>query len=983
MACPYTVRQVISIFRQYANNSTDPLVFDKAGLIKALTDFEFVDTDTGAMAKINLLGATEIANEFVDLYGTWLKNVPKSDQLQRVLDRTMQSMGNLSTIELLVQQEIDYMLLFGPTSETIKRGERLEVALMKIHQKKDFNANIMKENFYSTLLNSISFIKGMIIDNVAQSFFRKILSAYQMKQVPDFNFKGAGEFARTIFNDVLKGGVPINTVMEQELRGTGVFSKSVRTSEYGSEPSKRFGAYLKWAAFSTKWTQRINNAPDSVGQSMAMERAYFVYLNKVIDKQMQLNNLSFGSNGEVMEITKDYIKIKDLDKNKVFTLHLTNPSKLKENRLKQSPSAWQKQFQIAAGDYTYTVNPNLKVGSKVGKELIARFKLTDAGKAKQMEGQGYYYDMAGATQAAEEMYQRAGIMVVDKGPDTDYQINRNSPRFKRSVFEMQRQGRNMAALEAAEKTAIHDFFKNPMGVYKDVRSGVPNYLEIPNQGIFGGVAAGTRIFADFIMPALSNTMVKIFASNASPQKQEQFQTLFRVGFFGFVNGANAYAENLLEYSPYGLLKYGMMKAFLAKSDKEMLTEAEKMFYDQRLTDLIAKPTITFLATGLVFALKMAAEESGLCDGSTEPSLEDVKNGNFVICGRRIPSWMFGMGRTWLGLYNWMLHNDKGRGSIALLAFLSGGRYADRTTGGLLNEYLYAQSADQAQGKLDVAKKLMVQSITDVLALHLPGKGLIGSNSLFFPDKEVEPTLESWPQIFKWSTLQSIGMKEAVLSATGEYNVVDYFGRQVLNNPLKYQIGDGIKYDKYDDLINKLSLDGKDLYNGRYRKLFSDESAYSQMNYMPRFMTEKEFHHVQKATGELFREFMERNYETLQSLPVEDEVKDGYIFDGQKSVVRGKLKEFESASKLAAEFIASQEFEAQKNGSKFEADEKFYKDLVTREMAIKYENKKRTFENWRENRGKGEDFKMEDPLKEEKKTSVRQVFPKAPAQIPYY
>jgi len=976
MACPYTVKQALSIFRQYANQSKDPLAFDKAGLIKALTDFEFVDKDTGAMAQINLLGATEIADEFIDLYQTWLKNTPKSDQMQRILDRTMQGMGNAATINELVQEEIDYMLLFAGTSEVISRGEKLEVALMKMHQGKSFNANLMKENFYATLLNSISFVKGMLIDNASQSIYRKLLTAYQLKQVPDFNFRGTGDYAKTIFNDVMKGGVPINTVMEQELRGSGVFSRSVRASEFGPEPS-RLKAYMKWVAFSTKWTQRLNNAPDSVGQTMAMERTYFSYLSKVIDKQMLLNNHNFDGEGEVTEVTPDLIKIKEVSTGKTYTYHLTDASKLRENRLKHSPSAWQQQFQIINGDYTYTVDPDIKVGAKITKGRVATFKLTDVGKAKQMEGQGYYYDKAGATKAAEEMYQKAGITVVDKGPDTDYQINRNSARFKRSVAELERQGRNMAALEAAEKTAIHDFFKNPMGIYKDNRPGAGfNYLEIPNQGVFGGVAAGVRVFSDQFMPYLSNMMVEVFAKNATPQKKEQFQGLFRVGFFGFVNGRNAYAENLMEYSPYGLLKAGLMKLALAKTDKELLSDAEKMFYEQRITDLIAKPMLAFIATGLVFALKFALEESGLCDsGGSEPSLEDVKNGNFVICGHRIPSWMFGMGRTWLGVYNWALHDEKGRGFIALLSFLSGGQYADRTTAGLLNNYLYSQSKDQGDQFFDQAKKIIAKSITDVLALHIPGKGLIGSNSLFFPDKEVEPTLENWGEIFKWATLQSVGMKEAVLSATGEYNVVDYFGRPVYNNPLKYQIGDGVKYDKYDDFINKLSLDGKDLYNGRYRKLFSNENQYSIYGSTPRFMTEKEFHHVQKATGELFRDFMVRNYEAISKLPLEDVREAGKLVQqGQKTVVRNKLNELEQVSKTVAEGVAF---------NKLDLTEADYKRYMDYQLIHAYKDKAAQLENFI--KGDGSGLKIPDFLKEQKDKSIRQMMipEKITANIPYY
>jgi len=58
---------------------------------------------------------------------------------------------------------------------------------------------------------------------------------------------------------------------------------------------------------------------------------------------------------------------------------------------------------------------------------------------------------------AVEMWQGAGYMITQSGSNTDTRINENSPKFKRSVLEKQREGRDQSAVALAHRLALKDF----------------------------------------------------------------------------------------------------------------------------------------------------------------------------------------------------------------------------------------------------------------------------------------------------------------------------------------------------------------------------------------------------------------------------------------------------------------------------------------------------------------------------------------------
>lgn len=177
----------------------------------------------------------------------------------------------------------------------------------------------------------------------------------------------------------------------------------------------------------------------------------------------------------------------------------------------------------------------------------------------------------------------------------------------------------------------------------------------------------------------------------------------------------------------------------------------------------------------------------------------------------------------------------------------------------------------------------------------------GAISFKFKDGFVAK-FENTPQYALWAGLQMLGIKEIAMSKFGSSantKVYDYRGRPMLNGTMSFSVADGVQYDEKDDLINKLGLDDpKLIFNSPYRVLYTKDKDKSKK----RYMTEMEYMNVQKAGGDIFNEYINKNYEELRKIDR----------DKAKDRIQNALMDIERETKKAVEDYPNSTYETYKS-----------------------------------------------------------------------
>jgi hypothetical protein len=372
--------------------------------------------------------------------------------------------------------------------------------------------------------------------------------------------------------------------------------------------------------------------------------------------------------------------------------------------------------------------------------------------------------------------------------------------------------------------------------------------------------------------ALADAMRKQFGDNAIADKA--IQTMF-----GYVNGAAAFAEQLLETTPYGLIKAAMMKG------TKVETLEEQIYRDQRVRDLVVKPIASFALSAALIAIS----KSFCKDDAKTVSNQDIQDGSgLVICGYKIPSYILGMNSVATVTYNYfhnlMVNNeDFNIKDVTTLAYLATSqRYDDKNLLTGLKDMTFGKANDDQKrkiwetlvtnvvdGTLSTIVPFPSRPINELGALYntmVGGKKQVSKSFQF--ESEFTPKIENIFNYTKYATYQALGLKDFLTKTTeeaGKYDYYDYRGRLMFNTPSKGILGIGIKYDKYDDLINKLSLDeGRLLFNSPYRVLYDSDYKKDPSKDKRRYMTEKEYSLSQKASGEILDKFIKDNYEKFSN-----------------------------------------------------------------------------------------------------------------------
>lgn len=478
-----------------------------------------------------------------------------------------------------------------------------------------------------------------------------------------------------------------------------------------------------------------------------------------------------------------------------------------------------------------------------------------------------------AEKKAEQDFIAAGYTVNDNGKTSDSEkvISKDGSRFRAYVYETMVGGRDLEALSIAHRIAMNDYFKTRM-VYEK-RQTATDKIDL---GISGAIATMYNGIGQAIHAA----------TNKLPDAIESQIVLSAVGY---INGAAAFSEQKLENTFYGWLKLALIKLNI---DKDMSREDE-IYFEIRKKDLLIKPIIGLGQAAILYGLATVLKKTICKDQAYKVDDKDILEGkSIVLCGVKIPGYLFGLNESSVAIYNYLGNEgfDPAVSSLLINMLLNGGRQEQKGLFDYAKEYISATSETQKE----TAKRSLDNQIINKTAgavfdylLPIPNRLINEATQIFTYNSEVYPLRNGFkdlPNVMKYTALQSMGLKEAVLSYEVDQPIYDYRGRKVLNSFMKFNVADGIVYDGIDELINELDVSPTALYNSRYMEVFKKNPD------KKRFMTDKEYGETQRAIGVAFDEWIKNNLEKIQE----------FTPDSQRKIIENALRDTENASMESVE-----------------------------------------------------------------------------------
>lgn len=834
MACPFTAKEVVEFFMQMAGSgigqtpTLSKTFANKGDLAAALNKHQFASGQT-----LSVKDSIEIADEYFDAYQKIMLDLTSGNsairKAQRKVIKSLNAVEAGNDFRQMISTEIHYAMLFSGS----ERNRRMEAVIDSIDRVgSSYNLKKLNESVYMSKLLFFKFLADVTLTTAWMSMLRRVSFLAQYRKGSDDKAPGivrffrniiSGtpkigdiEFAAAVAKDILNGGIPMTTTMEAELGVAGKkgTNETVRASEFSVKPMMTpqwLQRALQWAhvpvdpykilaplnyafysasSFVARLSSRVNNAPDSWGQTLTIERQLFLELQK-----------------------KELLALKD-----------------------SGVTVTEAELNAAVMEKFFT---------KTRDQAIL---------------------------ATDKMFEDAGIAVMDDGNDNDSQINRNGARYKRAVQEAMRAGRaSLQDLETANRIALNDYFKGRMGSRPGVQSpekAKEATAEFISQGVGGGIATLLRAGSDLLHSSFSKLFIVL---RASPDVANTMANIASLRFFGYINGSTHFMENKLEFfAPYGLFKAMSLAAVTS-----FAKEDEKGYYNQRAYDAALRGISGIITASMIIALQKTICEN--LEDAKEVTPEDLKSGDaLVMCGHKIPAWLFGMTGMNVQVYNLLFNRYDGNLEKVKtgLSVLTAGRFDSYGLQDLLSQYAVARSETRQEKILNQIKTLLVQAAFDmaISGLPIPTSFIKEVSGVTNPAMEAA-SVDQVENKAKWAFWQAIGLKELYISATeiGE-PLLDYRGREVLNKTYQFSVGDGIRYDKYDDLLNENEVSGYHLYNGRWRMLYTATEKYSEEReddperYKVRPMTDQEYYVITKAAGTLTDAWLKDQYDWIQSLP---------------------------------------------------------------------------------------------------------------------
>lgn len=847
MACAFTFDQVMDILREQLEIHAQAAVSQRkffqpltqSELIGALLNQQF--SNNGTTAFLSQQDAQDIVDEYYGTYQRFFNEIGKKrlNRFREIINDFMApAMGTGSSTQLIPPDMVAVMLRDIDKAYLLD-GSARERQLEKVNDlflrttSDTYNTDKVAASVYLLPLLSVRFFLAVLTSNGSVMLQRGLLNRFQNGWPKD----AAEDETGSAIEYMRKNFVDV-------FKG-GISQKTVTEAEVDMKMNARpeefainktgsavKDGFLNMARLTAKMSARVNNAFDSAGMSYSTE----IWLYNVLKAS----------------VTK----------------------RLKARGLKINKSV---KRQIEAEVFKAMYPPNAV------KEAV---------------------------QETEKMYVDAGFILKDSGPNTDTEINRNSAQFKRSVMDVQRRSWNKrevtqvevfskgktygvgigmaAATQMANRFAAIDFFKQPMQIRKDM-SG----YEMFDRGI-GGVLAS---LAKPISTLIHKSMSSVAKGSGVPERYANLMadkaTLQAVGY---INGANAFIEQILELTPYGFIKAGMLQLTTKDSSEDAVYAA------LRTRDVFAKAIYGTVMAAVFYGITKAIQEM-LCDSDQYQGNVSNRSANegkgFVMCGYEIPVWAAGMQGPMVGFINLMLNNEKNISIESVTAFLNliGFRYSQPGMVESASKYMSAKNEFEEQSALRSIMKIGADEMAKLTfgTLPIPSRLIAEGTQLFKIDSQVAPEMSTVPQYLRWSFLQTIGLKEQMMDASGDNPVFDYRGREVLSSWMKFNVSDGIRYDKVDQFFSSLEIEPKLIYNSRYRILNIDNDGEIEK----RYPTAEEYSESQRVIGELLNDYLVNNYDYLVS--EEQSV--------SKTKIETMLEDLERYSKMAMENTDVENYEA--------------------------------------------------------------------------
>lgn len=917
MACPFSVQDVMDIYMQLLSqlNKADYAQF-MSGLNKVELATMLEQGTYASGSKMSATDAESIADVFYGAYMRFIDNLSDANRAERKIAKQMAQLDQAKygpSYKSHIRRNIDTAFLFVDSeSQFQKRMEAIRADIMR--RQDGYNWSIVRESIYMVPLLGFKFLTDVFITNGMMALTRRITMRAQLSggtgETKDNKLNAmltpielqSTRLAIANAKDIMRGGAPITATLSE--RAT---DQMLRSSEYGVVPnSKAWTPYFSMHRALAKVSSRLNNALDSGFGTASFEQQFYIYTQQRVLKEIENSSpksrppiVKRSSDTGRVTVTNDKITINQ--PGGVATTNIPSGARVlvKTGDHVNAGDVVMEVDQVGivtevdadkivvayeddAGEFSYdthklephdgkTIVVNVAPGEMVNNKELATVSYSAVGVQVLAMRRFFTSTPQEAYASAVKMFEDAGYIVGEQRPTTHESfyylgvlhtgyMNTDSAEFLRAVEDMRRNRRNAEDKMNALRIMQNDFFKSRTGYFGGEPtpnvilniadrgiSGIPLSLELVQQDLVRNFVymATTGVFMPFSQSLAQKASVRV----------EAVTSALSLAVFGFIRGAMNFVENVLEFTPYGYLKAGIMKSAISHAG------TDTAYYQQRMTDMVARATTGAFVAAALAGIKAVIEQFGGCEESDTLSDNDVREGKvFVICGNKIPAWWTGMARGSVLSLTYLLDDKKFTASdfIAASTFLTS--MDNRGASTLVGNWMAANndaSRDEAERSFyNYAAQTIAKSA--VSFMPVPRSNINDAAGVLLPKSEELPAKKSVLDYARWAAMQQLGIKEIIASSSsGLYPVVDYRGREMPNPWRRYNLAKG-GYDKFDDKINRYGIGGTTLYNGRYRVLFSAEKyrfAEDKFGTEQRFMTEKEFFYVQKSGGNLLDKYL--------------------------------------------------------------------------------------------------------------------------------
>ena len=465
---------------------------------------------------------------------------------------------------------------------------------------------------------------------------------------------------------------------------------------------------------------------------------------------------------------------------------------------------------------------------------------------------------------------------------------RNTTEYKLAVEEIKRSKWDEATIQRAFLKSSEDYFKEKMTRKSELGNAY--------SGVMGVLA---RFFG-----SIKETLVKGAETSANKGnfKTAKLQKALGFGVFGFLSGSSAFTEKSLEIIPiYGAAKMAALQFSKKNIDKDLRTEIA-----QKQREIATKVIVGALLYAAMRGLKALLEEN--CDNKNIKLPESTIFGKHrtSICGKQIPIFLI---PTQLELpfafYNWVFDTtlEEKQDNVledalgVLLLPLSSTRFGNETDSyKMMKELTNSTSKNSSEVSkkeaylkaMNYAVKIGVNYANSFLPIPTRPLQEIGSyinpkqTQYEIPIDRKDPNsfIKGFAKIVKYNLANVASLGNYINFFSGTDNpILDWQGREVMNLRVGYWAGDGVQYNKYDNLFAQASaplpyinpMKEIEVSAEGQRKIATPLSKKGRkiIETSKRYLTPSELFEAQKSVGKFNIEFIKGHFDNFMGMSEKD------------------------------------------------------------------------------------------------------------------